>query len=173
VGLLAGLAGVGLLVGVETVSSLDEFLGALAMLAATAFYALSSFVVKGPFGGVPAIVASAASCTVGALLTLPVALATAHDGGPGLRAILAVAGLGVIGTALAFVIFYRLIAEAGAGRAALVSYLTPGIALFYGAVFLDEKIGWAAIAGLVLILGGVFAAGRRRPAAPPEPALDS
>ena len=159
-GLVAGLVGVGLLVGVETVSTLDEFLGALAILAASAFYALSSFVVKGPFHGTPSIVASAVSCAVGTVMTLPFAAATLHDGGPGLRAILAVVGLGVVGTALAFVIFYRLIAEVGAGRASLVSYLAPGVALFYGAVFLDEHIGWAAIAGLLLILGGVFAAGR-------------
>jgi len=151
-------------VGLETVHSVEQFLGALGILAASAFYALSSFVVKGPFAGVPSIVSSAISVGIGALMTLPFAVATMHDGGPGLRAILAVVGLGVVGTALAFVIFYRLIAEIGAGRASLVSYLAPGVALFYGAVFLDEPIGWAAIVGLVLILGGVFVAGRSRPA---------
>jgi drug/metabolite transporter (DMT)-like permease len=161
-GLVAGLFGVGLLVGVETVHSVEQFLGALGILAASAFYALSSFVVKGPFRGVPAIVSSAVSVGVGAVLTLPFALLTLHDGTPGLRAILSVLALGAIGTALAFVIFYRLIAEIGAGRASLVSYLAPGVALFYGAVFLDEPVGWAAIVGLGLILGGVFVAGRSR-----------
>jgi drug/metabolite transporter (DMT)-like permease len=170
-GLVLGLVGVGLLVGIETIGSLDEFLGALAILAASAFYALSSFVVKGPFGGVPAITSSAISCAVGALATLPVALFTIRGDTPGLRAILAVVGLGVLGTALAFVIFYRLIAEIGAGRASLVSYLAPGVALIYGAALLDEKIGWAAIVGLALILGGVAIGGRKRPA-PPEPALE-
>ena len=48
--------------------------------------------------------------------------------------------LGVVGTALAFVIFYKLIAEVGAGRASLVSYLAPGVALLYGALLLDEAI---------------------------------
>src|SRR4051794_33945277 len=176
-GLFAGLLGVGLLVGVEAVHSLDQFLGALGILAASALYAISSFVVKGPFRGVPAIVASAVSVGVGAALTLPFAVLTLHDGAPGLRAVLAVLALGAIGTALAFVIFYRLIAEIGAGRASLVSYLAPGVALFYGAVFLDESIGWAAIVGLVLILGGVFVAGRSRspekgvqsPVEPPGP----
>jgi drug/metabolite transporter (DMT)-like permease len=171
-GLIVGLVGVALLVGIETVHSLSEFLGALAILGASAFYALSSFVVKGPFKGVPAITASAISCAIGALLTLPVAVITAHGDAPGLRAILSVVGLGVVGTALAFVIFYRLIAEIGAGRASLVSYLAPGVALFYGAALLDEHVGWAAIVGLVLILAGVFSAGRRSPA-PPEPALDT
>jgi len=76
--------------------------------------------------------------------------------------------LGAVGTALAFVIFYKLIAEVGAGRASLVSYLAPGVALFYGAVFLDEAITAAAVAGLVLILGGVALASSRR-APVPEP----
>jgi drug/metabolite transporter (DMT)-like permease len=163
-GLIAGLFGVGLLVGVETVSSLEQFLGALGILAASAFYALSSFVVKGPFRGVPAIVSSAVSVGLGAAMTLPFALLTLSTDTPGLRAILSVVALGAVGTALAFVIFYRLIAEIGAGRASLVSYLAPGVALFYGAVFLDEPITWAAIVGLTLILGGVFVAGRSRPA---------
>ena len=85
---------------------------------------------------------------------------------------LSVVGLGVLGTALAFVIFYRLIAEIGAGRASLVSYLAPGVALVYGATLRGEHVGWAAVAGLALILGGVAIAGRRRPVAP-EPALES
>ena len=69
--------------------------------------------------------------------------------------------LGVVGTALAFVIFYKLIAETGAGRASLVSYLAPGIALFYGALLLDEPITAASIGGLALILGGVALASRK------------
>jgi drug/metabolite transporter (DMT)-like permease len=169
-GLVAGLAGVGLLVGVETVSTLDEFLGAMGILAASACYALSGFVVKRGFAGTPAIVSSATSCAVGAVATLPLAAATAEHSAPGLRAVLAVVALGVIGTAVAFVIFYWLIGEIGAGRASLVSYLAPGVALFYGAALLDEHIGWAAIVGLALILSGVAVAGRRRPA--PEAALE-
>lgn len=167
-GLVAGLAGVALLVGVETVSTLEEFLGALGILAASACYALSGFIVKRGFAATPAIVSSATSCTVAAVATLPVAVATAEHSSPGTRAVLAVVALGVIGTALAFVVFYWLIGEIGAGRASLISYLAPGVALFYGAALLDEHIGWAAIVGLALILGGVAVAGRRRPV--PEPA---
>ena len=95
------------------------------------------------------------------MLTLPAAIATAPTHVPGLRATLAMLVLGVVGTALAFVIFYKLIAEAGAGRASLVSYLAPGVALLYGALLLDEEITLAAIAGLALILGGVALASRR------------
>jgi drug/metabolite transporter (DMT)-like permease len=80
--------------------------------------------------------------------------------------------VGVFGTAIAFVVYYELINGIGPARAALVSYLAPGVALFYGAIFLDEAITAAAIAGLVLILGGVAIASRpkREPAKVPAPA---
>lgn len=169
-GLLVGLVGVALLVGVETVHSLAQFLGAIGILGAAAFYGLSGFVVKGPFGGVPAMATTTISCAVAAVVTLPVAVATMHHGGPGVRAVLSVAALGVAGTALAFVIFYRLIAEVGAGRASLVSYLAPAVALVYGAALLGEHVGWAGVGGLALVLAGVALAGRARRVTPPEPA---
>src|SRR5206468_12959044 len=106
---------------------------------------------------------SGLSVTLAGLITLPGGLATTPGHSPGAGAIAAVLALGVVGTALAFVIFYKLINEVGAGRAALVSYLAPGVALFYGALFLHEPITVAAIVGLVLILGGVAIASRRRP----------
>jgi drug/metabolite transporter (DMT)-like permease len=166
VGLVIGLAGVAIVVGVESISTLWQFLGALAMVGAAAFYALGSFVVKGRYGRLTSMQTSFVSLSVASLMTLPIAIATAPSEVPGLRAIAAVVALGAIGTALAFVIFYKLIAEVGAGRASLVSYLAPGVALFYGAVFLDEAITLAAIGGLALILGGVALASRRRTPAP-------
>jgi drug/metabolite transporter (DMT)-like permease len=159
-GMFLGLAGVALLVGVESVHSLGEFLGSLAMIGAAACYALSSFVVK-RYKGLTSVTTSWLSITVASVLTLPAAIATAPSDMPGTRALLAVAALGVVGTALAFVIFYKLIAETGAGRASLVSYLAPGIALFYGALLLDEPITAASIGGLALILGGVALASRK------------
>jgi drug/metabolite transporter (DMT)-like permease len=174
IGLGAGLLGVALVVGVESISTLGQFLGALAMIGAAASYAIGGFVVKKRYGRLTSIQTSFVSVTGAALLTLPLAAVGAPTEMPGTRALLAVVALGVVGTALAFIIFYRLIAEAGAGRASLVSYLAPGVALFYGAVLLDEAITPAAVAGLVLILGGVALASRRagtpEPVPAPEPA---
>ena len=119
-GMFLGLAGVALLVGVESVHSLGEFLGSLAMLGAAACYALSSFVVK-RYKGLTSVTTSFISILVASVLTLPAAIATAPSEMPSLRPLLSVLALGVVGTALAFVIFYKLIAETGAGRASLVS----------------------------------------------------
>jgi drug/metabolite transporter (DMT)-like permease len=169
VGLVVGLAGVALVVGVESIHSLGQFLGALAMIGAAACYALGGFVVKRRYGRLTSMQTSFVSLSTTSVLTLPVAAATAPTQAPGLGSVAALVALGVVGTALAFVIFYKLIAEVGAGRASLVSYLAPGVALFYGAVFRDEAVTVAAIGGLVLILGGVALASRPRRREEPEP----
>jgi drug/metabolite transporter (DMT)-like permease len=161
-GMLLGFAGVALVVGVESVSSLEQFLGALAMIGAAFFYGLSSFVVKGRYGSLAAVQTSWISVTVAGVLTLPAGIATTPGHTPTLGATAALVGLAVVGTALAFMIFYELINGVGPARAALVSYLAPGVALFYGAIFLDETVTMAAIAGLVLILGGVAIASRAK-----------
>jgi drug/metabolite transporter (DMT)-like permease len=113
------------------------------------------------YQGLTSVTVSFISILIGAVLTLPAAIVSAPASFPGTRATLAMLTLGVVGTALAFVIFYKLIAEVGAGRASLVSYLAPGVALLYGALLLDEEITVAAIVGLALILGGVALASRR------------
>jgi drug/metabolite transporter (DMT)-like permease len=164
-GMGIGLAGVALLVGVESVQSLGEFLGSLAMLGAALSYALGGFVVKRRYSGVSPLATSLVSISASAVLIAPLGLATLPDAMPGWRASLALLALGALGTALAFVIFYNLVAQVGAGRASLVSYLAPGVALLYGAWLLDEPVTWVAVAGLGLILGGVALASSPRRAA--------
>jgi drug/metabolite transporter (DMT)-like permease len=162
VGMLVGLAGVALVVGLESVHSTGQLLGALAMIAASACYALSGFVVKGRYGRLTSMQTSFVSVLTASAMTLPLAVATAPSSFPGVRASLAVLVLGVAGTALGFVLFYRLMQELGPARATLVSYLAPGVALVYGALALGEAITLAAVGGLVLILGGVWIAARPR-----------
>jgi drug/metabolite transporter (DMT)-like permease len=89
-----------------------------------------------------------------ALLLLPVALATAPDSFPSLGPVAAVLTLGLLGTGFAFVVFFWLISTVGPARAWIVSYVAPGFAIAYGAVFLSEEITVATIGGLALILAG-------------------
>ena len=158
----SGSPGVALLVGVESMHSLGEFLGRArhdrrgGLLRALE---LRRQALQGPDRGDDVASSRSSSRSV---LTLPAAIATAPtDGAGAARGARRCVALGVVGTALAFVIFYKLITEIGAGRASLVSYLAPGIALFYGALLLDEPITAAAIGGLVLILAGVALASRK------------
>lgn len=161
-GMAIGLGGVALLVGVESVHSTGEFFGSLAMIGAALSYALGGFVAKRRYTGLSPLATSMVSISAATVLVSPLGLATFPDALPGWRASLALLALGGLGTALAFVIFYNLVAAVGAGRASLVSYLAPGVALVYGAWLLDEPVTWAAVAGLGLILGGVALASTPR-----------
>src|SRR3954467_12260412 len=86
VGMVLGFAGVIVVVGVESVHTLDQFLGALAMIGAAFFYALSNFVVKGRYGTLAAVQTSWISVTLAGLMTLPVGLATTPGHTPDLGA---------------------------------------------------------------------------------------
>jgi drug/metabolite transporter (DMT)-like permease len=155
-GLVVGLLGVALVVGAHFIGSLGQLVGALALLGAAASGALSGFVVKLQYKdkGVPASTTSFFALSVGALLTLPVAVITAPRELPGTRAVLAVVALGLLCTAVAFMLYYRLIDHIGEERASLSNYLTPAFALLYGVLLLSESLTIWAIIGLVLIISG-------------------
>ena len=161
-GVVIGFAGVTMLIGVDTIHSAGEFLGAMAMVGAALSYGLGAMYIRLKYRGIPPLVISFGACAVAALLTLPPALATVGANSPDLGEVAAVVSLGIVGTAVAFVLYFGLIAEAGAGKAALCGYLIPPIALAYGAALLDEEITAAAIAGLALILVGVALASGER-----------
>src|SRR5215203_1300007 len=116
-GLAVGLLGVALVVGAHFIGSLGQLVGALALLGAAASGALSGFVVKLQYKdkGVPASTTSFFALSVRALLTLPVAVITAPRELPGTRAMLAVVALGLLCTAVAFMLYYRLIDHFGSG----------------------------------------------------------
>jgi len=160
VGLLIGLGGVALLVGVEQVGSVGELLGGLAMIAAAASYALSGFILKRRYAGFPPIVTTFLSVGAAALLSIPIVVAQPPDRVPHIGAVLAVVALATAGTAWAFVVYFRLIAEIGYGRASIVAYTIPPVALFYGWAIRDEAITPATIAGMLLILLGVYLTAR-------------
>ena len=74
---------------------------------------------------------------------------------PGWESLVSVLYLGVAATGVAYLLYFGLIAGAGASKAVLVTYLVPSLALVYGAVFLDEKVTALSLAGLALVLAGV------------------
>jgi len=155
-GLIVGLVGVALIVGLQSVSSAGQLLGALAILGAAASGAISGFVVKLQYRdkNVAPSTTTLFSLSVGAVLVAPFAVITASRDAPGARAIVAVILLGLLCTALTFMLYYRLIAEVGEERAALGNYLTPIFALIYGVVLLGAPLTLVEILGLVLIIVG-------------------
>jgi drug/metabolite transporter (DMT)-like permease len=100
---------------------------------------------------------------VGGLVLTPVALFQLPAEVPSLAATASVLALSLLGTALAQLVLFRMLALHGSSRLSLVTYLMPGFALVYGALLLDEPITPTILAGLALILGGVaIASGKVR-----------
>jgi drug/metabolite transporter (DMT)-like permease len=121
-------------------------------------YALGGFVIKRRLQGTQPIGLVTATMLFSAALALPAALATAPSSAPGIGPVAAVAALGVLGTGIAFWIYYSLIAYVGPARTALVAYIAPGFAVAYGVILLDESFTIGTAAGLVLILVGSWLA---------------
>ena len=164
-GVLLGLGGVAVLLGVDLNGSSAELLGGLAVLLAGLGYAVGGFLVKKRLAAVPPIGLAAWVMIASSVVLLPVAIATLPESAPGIGPVAAVSALGVLGTGVAFAIFYALMGTVGPARTFIVTYLAPGFAIAYGAIFLDEAITVSTIAGLALILcGSYLAAGRAAPA---------
>jgi drug/metabolite transporter (DMT)-like permease len=173
-GILLGFAGVGVLTGLNPEGGWWAVAGTLAIVAASLSYASANHYVQHRFAGTTPLLITVASSITGALVLLPFALVQLPDEVPSWKALGSIAALGILGTALALLFFYRMLASYGASRASLVTYLLPPTALVYGALILDERITLNAILGLLLILGGValgsgFVRLGRREAAPATP----
>ena len=169
-GLLLGIAGVGVLVGVDPAGGWAGAVGTLAVVLASISYAAGSLYSQHKLGDSSGLLVSTASAFWGALVILPFGIAQGPSELPGWEAIVSVAALGLLGTALGLLIYLRLLEGHGSAKASLVVYLLPVVALFFGTAFLDEPLRATAIVGLALILAGVaIASGLVRPLRRPQP----
>jgi drug/metabolite transporter (DMT)-like permease len=152
-GVVAGIVGVGLLFGVDLSGDSKAVMAGIGILAASFGYAIGGMLIKHKLPGAPPAGVAAWTMSIAAVVTLPFAAINLPDSA-GADSISALLALGALGTGLAFLIFYTLIAEQGPARASLVAYIAPGFAVVYGVSFLDESITAGTIIGLVLILVG-------------------
>ncbi|HCL87329.1 MAG TPA: EamA family transporter [Comamonadaceae bacterium] len=139
-----------------------------ACLAASTCYGLAASFAQRHLRGVPPM-ASATGSQIGAALALALPTLWAWPARmPSLHAWAAVAAIAVLCTGIAYLLYFRLIERAGASRALAVTYLAPVFAVFYGAVFLDERVtAWMVGCGAVIVCGTMLSTGligRRRPA---------
>lgn len=154
-GVAIGLAGVGVLAGVRPEGGWWAVAGTLAVVVASLCYAIGNIYGQHVIGHVTGPVMAAAGLLYGGLVLLPFALVQLPDRFPSWEAVGSVLALSLAGTALAQLLLYRILRLYGASRTSLVAYLLPPTALLYGALILDEPVTASALAGLVLILGGV------------------
>jgi drug/metabolite transporter (DMT)-like permease len=157
-GLLIGLAGVVMFVGIDFAGRRDELLGALAILVCAFFYAVGPMVLKKKLADLDPRSSMGIALVFGALMLTPLLALDPPRAIPSTVGIGAVVGLGVLCTAAAFVAYGVVIAEAGAGRALVVTYINPVIAVGAGMLVRGERPGAGAVIGLILILTGSWIA---------------
>jgi drug/metabolite transporter (DMT)-like permease len=158
VGLLIGLGGVAVLVGVD-VSGSDAW--AVVAIAITAVgYATGPMLIARKLSDLPTLGVVAASLGLTAIGYAPVA-ATQWPTHLSAKVIWSVLGLALVCTALAFMVFFALIAEVGPARATVITYVNPAIALLLGVVLLNEPFTVGIAVGFPLILIGCFFATSR------------
>jgi drug/metabolite transporter (DMT)-like permease len=170
VGIVLGILGVGVLVGVDPEGGLWGAIGTLAVVLAAVSYAAGTLYSQRKLDDSSGLLITTASTIWGALIILPLGIAQAPSELPGWEALAAIAALGIGGTAIGLLLYIHLVESHGSSRASLVVYLLPVIAVFYGAVLLDEPVRLTALAGLALILSGVaLGSGLVRPLRRQEP----
>ena len=168
-GLVVGFVGVAALLGLD-LSVVDA--GSVAQVGlVTVGYAIGPMIVARRLSGAPSLGVVAASLAVTAAIWAPLGIAQAPHAIPPLPVVGSVAVLAVLCTAVAFLVFFALIAEAGPLRAQAITYVNPAVALALGVALLGEPFTVGAAVGFVLIVAGLLLAtrrGTREPAAGSE-----
>ncbi|HYF43844.1 MAG TPA: DMT family transporter [Ramlibacter sp.] len=167
-GLVVGFAGVAMLAWDKATFKADESgiapgWAVAACLLATLCYGIAPSAAKRHLAGMPALVTATGS-QLGAMLALALPAAWLWpERMPGAQAWLALLGVGVLCTGLAYVLYFRLIEQAGPARALAVTFVVPAFAVFYGVLFLGETVtGWMLLCGAVIVCGTALSTGLLR-----------
>ncbi len=158
VGLAVGLAGVIALLGFDVSTSSAS--AVLEMVVVVVCYAAGPLIISRRLGGLSSRLVMTASTGLCALGYAPFVLAHLPPALPSTRAIAAVVVLGLVCTALAFIVFFHLIAEVGPVRATVVTYVNPAVAVALGVALLHEPLTPGILAGFALVLVGSYLATR-------------
>ncbi len=158
-GVAAGIVGISLIIGLEAFDGLGkELISQLAIVVATISYACAAIFGRG-FKGLDPMMPAAGSLICGAVLLIPVSLVVDQPWTitPSADSILALLGLSVFSTALAFVIYFRLIHTLGSVSTTSQAYLRVPIGVGIGILFLGETLASTAWFGLIFVIAGVAA----------------
>ena len=154
-GLLVGIVGVWLLVQDKVGASMgDTTLAVVAALGGSFLYGIGGNFTRRYASHIKPLAIATGSQVGAALVLLPVAVMTWPDGDISLKAWAAAIVMGLFSTALAYILYFRLIANTGPTKAITVTYLIPLFAMLLGAVVIDEPITGSMVIGCVVILMG-------------------
>ena len=151
-GLLIGIVGVAAIVGLNLGVVNGLAVGEIALVAVC--YAVGPIILSRRLSGLPALDVVAASLVLSAVAYAPLAAWRWPSSLPSGRVLLSVVGLAVVCTAIAFLLFFALIAEVGPVRATVITYLNPAVAAVLGIAVLGEHVTWGMGLGFALVLTG-------------------
>ena len=164
VGVLVGFAGVVVLVYPELSAHgiSGDVLGALAVVLASLSYAVNALYQRRKMRNVSVYEISLGQIALSVLFAIPLAAPSLPDIHFRLESMVAVIALGVLGTGVAYLLYYYVMNTLGAVRAAGVTYVVPVTAVFWGAVVLHEEVSASVVAGMLVILAGILLVNLRR-----------
>lgn len=160
-GLVLGFAGVAILVGGEGIAAGIDTLSLAAAFGASLCYGAVSNYTRNAKTAQP-LSNVLGSLWIGAMIVAPLMLAFPVREAPGAAALGAVAALGILCTAIAYVAFFWLIAQIGAAPALTVTYLIPVFGTLWGVLFLGEHVGVHHVVGAAMIVGGIALVARAK-----------
>lgn len=164
-GLVLGFSGVVALVGIDAFAGHIELLPVLMMLGAAVGYAVAPIMADRNLKDVPTLgVITLSMAIVSVVYAIPAFISLPADiqASPPASSVVAVIYLGLIASALAFIVFFSLIKEIGPGRATLITYVNVAVAFILGVIFLNEPLTIGFLVGFPLIVVGSFLASRPR-----------
>lgn len=160
-GLIVGFIGVIAVVGLESVTGNSDLISIAMVLIASMGYAYAINMVNRRIPEVPGLALNTWAMVITSIVFLPFAIVQRPTQMPSVEVVLSVIGLGVLCTALAFTMFFKVIAEIGPPRASLVTYLNTAVAVVLGIIILSEPITLGIVLGLPLVLIGSYFASRK------------
>jgi drug/metabolite transporter (DMT)-like permease len=158
VGLVVGFVGVAVLVGLDVTDlGSANAVGELALVGATISYAIGAVYARAHIHGLRPMIPALFQVFFGLVVVSVLALALEHPFAvvPAPEALFAVVWLGLLGSGVAYLCFFRILQRWGATRTSMVAYLLPVFGIALGALVLNEPIAPSTLVGTVLVIGGI------------------
>jgi drug/metabolite transporter (DMT)-like permease len=155
IGLLIGIVGVAVLLGFDVGGDEQKLFGAVMVLLAALGYATSALLIRRPaISALPRLGVVSVLCLTSTIVLLPLTILQLPNKIPDPQVLASLLVLGLICTALAYLIFFALIAEVGASRGTVITYVNPAVSVLLGVTLLGEPLNAAIIIGFLMILLG-------------------
>ena len=164
IGMVIGFAGVATLVGIDSLTGVVDPIYVLMVIGAALGYSIAPIVANQKLTHVPSAAVIGVSMAMVAVVYAPFSLPVIGEelAGASVNALLALVVLGLVCSAAAFVIFFKLIKEVGPAKATLITYLNTAVALGLGIAFLSEPVTTGLLVGIPLIALGLYLSGGAR-----------